>query len=133
MCHIQRYGRLLCAATVKVLGTRSVVKSSVGQWAHLLASLLHFFYHLCPPILAKLFVLFFSFPSIYNIVFCEPLNFAGIHVIIQLYKRLYHVGAQDGILVESLYTLAFFFFCDDCTLWPSQMLFATECATKYFC
>jgi len=24
-----------------------------------------------------------------------------------LYKRLYHAGAQDGIIVESLYTLAF--------------------------
>ena len=97
------WSALMCSYC-QVLGTRSVVKSSVGQWAHLLASLLHFFYHLCPPILAKLFELCFSFfPS--KILCGVSLSiFSGIHV---LYKRLYHAGAQDGIIVESLYTLAF--------------------------
>ena len=93
------WSALMCSYC-QVLGTRSVVKSSVGQWAHLLASLLHFFYHLCPPILAKLFLLCFSFfPPKYCVVWASQ------------FFRAFVFYTKGSIMLEhkmaSLYTLAF--------------------------
>ena len=93
------YVQLLSSVGNKICG--KIQCRAVGTFASLLAP---FLLPPVPPNTGKaLRTLFFFFPS--KILCGVSLSiFSGIHV---LYKRLYHAGAQDGIIVESLYTLAF--------------------------
>jgi len=65
------------------------------------------FYYLCShTILAQLFLIFFG-SFLFNVM-ALPMFWASqcFPVFMFLYKRLYYVGAQNGIIVESWYTLA---------------------------
>ena len=86
------YGQLLSSVGNKICG--KIQCRAVGTFASLLAPLL---LPPVPPNTGKaLRTLFFFFPS--KILCGVSLSiFSGIHV---LYKRFYHVGAQDGIIVH---------------------------------
>jgi len=96
-----------CLMSISSAGNKICGKIQCRAVSTFLGHLAPLFYYLCShTILAQLFLIFFG-SFLFNVM-ALPMFWASqcFPVFMFLYKRLYYVGAQNGIIVESWYTLA---------------------------